>query len=113
MKTHHRNIILAVILLAIVLVYANLAGQVSDAYARVKSDLRVVTAPVCIGVGRYERVPDRNGQILVFDTCNGRMYNVTPARQWEVIIPAVPDIPPTQAERAEWQRLTQEGLVGR
>ena len=109
--THTRNIILAVILIAIVLVYSNLAGQVSDAYAQVKADLRVVTAPVCIGVGRYQRIPGE--EILVFDTCNGRMYHVTPARQWEVIIPAVPDIPPTQAERAEWQRLTQEGLVGR
>lgn len=109
--THTRNIILAVILIAIALVYSNLAGQVSDAYAQVKADLRVVTAPVCIGVGRYERIEGQ--EILVFDTCNGRMYHVTPARTWEVIIPAVPDIPPTLAERAEWQRLTQEGLVGR
>lgn len=113
MKTQTRSILVFVLAVAIIATYASLAPKVAAAYAEVKSDLSVMTAPTCVGIGRYERVPGYGSQeILVFDTCRGRMYHVTPARQWEVIVPAVPDIPPTLAERAEWQRLTQEGLVG-
>jgi hypothetical protein len=110
MKTHTRSILVFVLAVAIIATYASLATRVTAAYAEVKSDLSVMTAPTCVGIGRYERIPGE--EILVFDTCRGRMYHVTPARQWEVIIPAVPDIPPTLAERAEWQRLNTEGLVG-
>ncbi len=113
MKTHTRSIIVFLLAVAIIATYASLAPKVTAAYAEVKSDLSVMTAPTCVGIGRYERVVDPgNREIVVFDTCRGRLYHVTPARQWEILIPAVPDIPPTLAERSEWQRLTTEGLVG-
>ena len=66
--------------------------------------LQVMTTLTCTGTGRYERVQSRE-RALVFDTCTGRYYRHGRSDQWEIYLPAIPDIPPTGDERQAWQAL--------
>lgn len=61
----------------------------------------IANTQTCVGVGRFEL-----GSSVVFDTCTGRTYwwN-TEAQTWEIAIPAIPDVPRTQAELANWDAL--------
>lgn len=55
----------------------------------------------CVGVGRFEL-----GDGVVFDTCTGRTYWWdSTAQTWDIAIPAIPDVPRTQDELANWDAL--------
>ena len=66
-------------------------------------EVMIANTTTCVGVGRYTL-----DQGVVFDSCTGRTYTWNGSNDvWVISIPAIPDIPRTEEEKAGYNYLLE------